>query len=70
MPETRFTNVYGPSEITVDCAYYMVDRDFPDGESVPIGRPCRNVDLLLLDENANPVPEGEPGEIYVRGVGV
>ena len=70
MPETRFTNVYGPAEITVDCAYYTVDRSFPDGESIPIGRPCRNVELLLLDEDAKPVPQGEAGEIYVRGVGV
>ena len=70
MPNARFTNVYGPSEITVDCAYYTVDRSFPDGVSIPIGRPCRNVELLLLDEEANPVPNGEPGEIYVRGAGV
>ena len=70
MPNARFTNVYGPSEITVDCAYYTVDRNFPDGESIPIGRPCLNVELLLLDEEKNPVADGEPGEIYVRGAGV
>jgi non-ribosomal peptide synthetase component F len=70
MPEARFTNVYGPSEITVDCSYYTVGRDFPDGESIPIGRPCTNAELLLLDEDKRPVPAGEPGEIYVRGAGV
>ena len=70
MPRTRLTNVYGPSETTVDCAYYTVDRDLPDGISVPIGHPCRNTELLLLDEKLNPVPDGEPGEIFVRGAGV
>ena len=70
MPEARFTNVYGPSETTVDCAYYTVNRDLPDGVSVPIGFPTRGAELLLLDENGKPVGEGEPGEIYVRGAGV
>ena len=70
MPETRFTNVYGPSETTVDCAYFIVDREFSDGESIPIGRPCRNVDLLLLDESFKPVKDGDTGEIFVRGAGV
>ena len=70
MPTASFTNVYGPSEITVDCSYYTVDRDFDDGESIPIGGPTRNAQLLLLDENRIPVADGEPGEIYVRGAGV
>ena len=70
MPTASFTNVYGPSEITVDCSYYTVDRDFDDGESIPIGGPTRNAQLMLLDENRIPVGDGEPGEIYVRGAGV
>ena len=70
MPGTRFTNVYGPSETTVDCSYYTVNRDFSDGESIPIGQPCLNAELLLLGEDFLPVPDGQPGEIYVRGAGV
>ena len=70
MPLSSFTNVYGPSEITVDCSYYTVDRDFDDWESIPIGGPTRNAQLLLLDEDGTPVSDGEPGEIYVRGAGV
>ena len=73
MPETRFTNVYGPTEATVDSAYYTVGRDLTDEESVPIGRSgasVRDVGLLLLDDEMKPVPPGQPGEIYVRGAGV
>jgi len=70
MPHTRFTNVYGPSEVTVDCAFFHADRQFPDGVSIPIGFPTRGAGLLLLDERQMPVPDGEPGEIYVRGAGV
>jgi acyl-CoA synthetase (AMP-forming)/AMP-acid ligase II len=70
MPDTRFINVYGPTETTVDSTYYVVDRDLKDGENVPIGYPCRDTEILLLDENKKPVPQGEPGEIYIRGAGV
>jgi len=70
MPNTQFTNVYGPTETTVDCSYYTVERDLDDSESVPIGFPVRNTELLLLDEEFNPTPPNEPGELYVRGVQV
>lgn len=32
-----------------------------------IGRPLPGVELVLLDENGDPVEEGDPGEIVVRG---
>lgn len=70
IPEAMYVNLYGPTEITVDCSYYIVDRDFADDEQVPIGGACRNMELLLLDENLQPVKKGEIGEICVRGSGV
>jgi len=70
MPEARFTNVYGPTETTVDCSYHTVNRDLREDGSVPIGVPVRGDALLLLDEDGGPVPDGQPGEIYVRGAGV
>jgi len=70
LPRVRFTNVYGPSETTVDCAYYTAYRELSDSVSVPIGYPTRAMELLLLDEYGKPVPDGDPGEIYVRGAGV
>lgn len=63
----RFINLYGPIEITLDCIYYIVDRDIPDDEPIPIGYPCRNTDILLLNESNQPAAPGEEGEICVRG---
>ena len=61
-------NLYGPTETTVDCAYYVVDRDFSDEESLPIGYPCKNTDVFLLDENDAPVTaQNTLGELCVRG---
>ncbi len=70
LPGATFVNLYGPTEITVDCTYYVVPRIFADDEQVPIGRACRNMEVLLLGEDGKPVPRGELGEICVRGSGV
>ena len=69
-PDCEFINLYGPTEVTVDCTAYKIDRDFADGEPVPIGKACRNMEVFLLDEDLKPVSDGEPGEICVRGIGL
>lgn len=56
LPEVDYVNMYGPTEITDVCAWYRVERDFADTDSLPIGHPCANTRILLLD-----------GEICVGG---
>lgn len=67
LPQAVFANLYGPIEITLDCIYYIVDREFDDDEPLPIGIPCNNTDILLLDEENRLCQDGEEGEICVRG---
>lgn len=62
-----FANLYGPTEITVDCTYYIIDRKFNDHEVLPIGKPCRNSDILILNEDNKPCKSEEQGELCVRG---
>ncbi|WP_281633908.1 amino acid adenylation domain-containing protein [Flavobacterium luteolum] len=66
LKECLFANLYGPIEITLDCTYFIVDRDVPDNEPLPIGFACRNTDVLILDEDRL-VTKGEEGELCVRG---
>lgn len=66
-PKSTFANLYGPTEITVDCTYYILDREIGDNESIPIGFPCRNTDVLILNESDRSAQVGEPGELCVRG---
>lgn len=66
LKECLFANLYGPIEITLDCTYFIVDRDVPDNEPLPIGFACRNTDVLILDEDRL-VAKGEEGELCVRG---
>lgn len=66
-PQALFANLYGPTEVTDICAYYIVDRPFREDELLPIGRACDNCGLLVLDENGCEPAPGELGELCVRG---
>ncbi|MBR5376614.1 MAG: amino acid adenylation domain-containing protein [Lachnospiraceae bacterium] len=72
-PEAFFMQIYGPTEITGICTYYIIDRDFGDDETIPIGRHIKNSGVFLLDENDRLIEEkdtGTVGEICVRGSGL
>lgn len=68
IPNALYSNLYGPTEITVDCLYYIVDREFSDDEPLPIGIPCNNTDVIILNEENKAVKGQEIGEICVRGI--
>lgn len=66
--------MYGPTETTVWSAVYQVE---PGNNSVPIGRPIANTQIYLIhgparrkDDPLIPVPVGEPGEVYIGGLGL
>ncbi len=67
LAETRFVNLYGPIEITLDCTYYIVEKDLKDDEPIPIGFPCRNTGILILNEQNQIAKINEEGELCVRG---
>lgn len=67
LPNARFINLYGPTECTGMSCYYEVDRDFELDEAIPIGRPFKNTDIILLDDKDRPAKQGEVGEICIRG---
>lgn len=67
LPNVQYANLYGPTEITDACTYYIVDREFTDEEPLPIGIPMPNTDILVLNEKDEPVQGDEAGELCVRG---
>jgi amino acid adenylation domain-containing protein len=70
-------NHYGPTETTVGILLNNLGR-LDQGaalrgpaslaRSVPLGTPLNNVEVYVLDEYANLVPDGVSGELYVGGV--
>ena len=67
LPDVLYANLYGPTEITDACTYYIVDREFSDDEPLPIGIPMANTDIIVLNEKDEPVSGDEVGELCVRG---
>ncbi len=70
LPQASFVNLYGPTEISVDCTYHKVVEELADDDVIPIGKAFRNTEILLLDEELHEVAPGEEGEICVRGAGL
>ncbi|TKX32203.1 amino acid adenylation domain-containing protein [Campylobacter aviculae] len=70
LPQSLFANLYGPTEITIIACFHIINRPFKDDELLPIGKACKNTELLVFDENMNyisPKEIGKKGELYIRG---
>lgn len=67
LPKAQFTNLYGPTECTGMSCYYRVNREFGPDDVIPIGRPFKNTEILLLNDEDQLAGEGETGEICIRG---
>jgi amino acid adenylation domain-containing protein len=68
--KAEIINEYGPTENTVGC----VTARFGLGDPIPftaagisIGKPMQGVHAIVTDSNANPVPVGVPGELWLGG---
>jgi amino acid adenylation domain-containing protein len=71
-PHIQFTNMYGPTEITVDCSFH-IQRGIPDKEalSIPIGKARKNMELFVRTETGELSQAiGAQGELLVRGTSV
>ncbi len=68
LPETMFVNLYGPTEITCNCTYHILEKDSDYSQGIPIGKPFPNEDVFLLGDNDNKITGSDiQGEICVRG---
>ena len=70
LPQCRYVNLYGPTEITVISTYYEVDREFADEESLPIGYACNNCDNYILVDGKREAEINEKGELAIAGTGL
>ncbi|MBS7339852.1 MAG: AMP-binding protein [Lachnospiraceae bacterium] len=86
LPEAMYVNLYGPTEITCNCCYYILDREFQEGEKIPLGKTFPNEKVFLLGEDGKEIlpgtiaavedgehlknEESPEGEILVSGAGL
>ena len=67
LPEALYVNLYGSTETTCNCSYYIVNRAFGDEDILPIGSPFPNTNIFLLDEDNQLAKHGCAGEICIGG---
>ncbi|CAF1590439.1 unnamed protein product, partial [Adineta steineri] len=67
--QCRIRNHYGPAEITINCACYLIDLS-KSQTSISIGQLLPNYRCLILDEFSQCVCIGHEGELLVSGVGM
>lgn len=72
LPDVTFINQYGPTEATASCTYYVLRDVVSDDTVLPIGKPYKHYQIMLLthdDEKGTwaETPSGEIGEICVKG---
>ncbi len=65
----RLINLYGPTEATVDVSFFDCAQA-QQYTKVPIGKPIDNIQLYVLDEQGQPLPERIPGELCIGGIGL
>ena len=68
LPAAQMHNLYGPTEAAIDVSYF--DCRQAGKQSVAIGQPIDNIQLLVLTPQLELTPQGVPGELYIGGVGL
>lgn len=65
--QCQLHNIYGPTETTVLATTRVFQAD---DNNRNLGRPIANTQVLILDDELQPVAEDSPGELYIAGPGV
>ena len=68
LQDLRLVNAYGPSEGTIIATAGILDK--AKLERIHIGTPISGVSVHILNSEFVPTATGEPGELYIGGVGV
>lgn len=69
LPGCRLINGYGPTENTTFTCCHTIPDGAKDGP-IPIGIPINGTEVLILDSDLKPVPDGAEGELYAGGKGL
>ncbi|MBB5857514.1 non-ribosomal peptide synthase/polyketide synthase [Amycolatopsis umgeniensis] len=69
-PGLTVTDGYGPTETTTFATAHPMSSVDGVPDAVPIGRPLDGVRGHVLDPGLDPVPPGQPGELFLAGAGL
>ncbi|MDO5340862.1 MAG: AMP-binding protein [Bacteroidia bacterium] len=67
---TEIYDFYGPTEATIYCTYYKLNRNGKNLSSngiISIGKPLANITAIVIDENGQVISSGGKGELCIAG---
>ena len=67
LPGCTLHNHYGPTETHVATAHVLTGPPDAWPALPPVGQPIDGVEIRLLDDAGQPVPDGEPGALFLGG---
>ncbi len=68
LPQAQFVNLYGPTEITCNCLYHVLDSARMYAEGIPLGTAFSHCRVFLVDSAGAQVTEpNSEGELVVAG---
>lgn len=62
----KIYNMYGPTETTI----WSTVSELTCKDRIDVGRPIKNTEIYIVDENLSILPDGQAGEICVAGKGL
>lgn len=65
LPQTRFTNVYGPAEAPSCTCHDITEADLLTDDPLPIGLLSRNSAGIIVDDDGEETPDGTAGELCI-----
>jgi amino acid adenylation domain-containing protein len=70
LSECDLTNLYGPTECTINTSAFKVDKNtIADyAKALPIGTPVHNTQYYILNSQQSLASVGETGELYIGGI--
>ncbi|MEH7548041.1 D-alanine--poly(phosphoribitol) ligase subunit DltA [Neobacillus vireti] len=70
-PNAKIFNTYGPTEATVAVTFLEITESaIQEYQTLPVGAAKSDTQIILLNEDNKPVPDGEKGEIIIVGPSV
>ncbi len=70
IPNARIYDFYGPTETTIYCTYNQFKRKGKNKSlngMLSVGRPMKNVEAIIVDENYHILADGKKGELCISG---
>ena len=70
LPGLQVVSLGGATEASIWSIIYLIGTVSEEWSSIPYGRPLRNQQMHVLNDEMTPCPAWVPGQLYIAGIGL